>query len=287
MCRLVAYVGAPTRVAPLVYGGGHSLFRQSWEPRELLSGSVNADGYGVVWYADGSPRRIAEVRPIWHDEELEDTLEALESTCVVAALRNGTPGLPVDRASLLPFTHRQWTFVLNGFVPDFRKRHMRALRASLPDHLYAELRGASDAETLFLLAVAALENGAKPVEALCAAAGAVSSRVGKDEAQLAMLLADGRSISMVLTSTVARANSLYLGRRCGLAPGGTVLASEALDDDAALGARPGALGRDPHRRRGGRRAAGHGLTGRGSAPSPTSRRGRGRRPRLPDPVPAP
>ena len=232
MCRLVAYVGTPTPVAPLVYGGTHSLFRQSWEPKELLSGSVNADGYGVVWYADGRPRRIAEARPIWHDEGLQDTLEVLSSSCAVAALRNGTPGLPLDRSGLLPLTYQRWTFVLNGFVPAFRERHMRALRASLPDHLYAQLRGTSDSETLFLLAVAALENGAQPVEALCAAAGAVSTRVGKEEAQLTMLLADGRSISMVVTSTVARANSLYVARRCAQGPGGTVLASEALDPAA-------------------------------------------------------
>jgi len=229
VCRLVAYLGAPTPAAPLVFGGDHSLYRQSWAPRELLSGSVNADGYGVVWYVDGQPRRLAEARPIWHDEELEHTLGALESPCVVAALRNGTPGLPVDRAGLLPLTFRRWTFVLNGFVPAFRERHMRALRASLPDHLYAELRGTSDSETLFLLAIAALENGAGPMEALCAAAGAVSSRVGNEEAQLTMLLADGHAITMVVTSTVGRANSLYLGRRCAQGPGGTVLASEALD----------------------------------------------------------
>lgn len=233
MCRLVAYLGPPNSVAPLVFGGGHSLYRQSWEPHELLSGSVNADGYGVVWYAEGRPRRIAGVRPIWHDEELEETLAPLTSSCVVAALRNGTPGLPVDRAGLLPLTYRRWSFVLNGFVPAFRERHMRALRASLPDHLYAELRGASDSETLFLLTMAALENGARPREALCAAAGAVSARVGSDEAQLAMLLADGRSITMVLTSTVGRANSLYVGRRCAQGPAGTILASEALDDVGA------------------------------------------------------
>jgi glutamine amidotransferase len=225
-------------VAPLVFGGDHSLYRQSWEPRELLSGSVNADGYGVVWYADGRPRRIAEPRPIWHDDALEHTLGGVEASCVVAALRNGTPGLPVDRAGLLPLTCGRWTFVLNGFVPGFRERHMRAMRASLPDHLYAQLRGASDSETLFLLAIAALENGARPMEALCAAAGAVSSRVGSEEAQLAMLLADGSSVSVVLTSTVARANSLYVGRGTSQGPAGTVLASEALDDASGWEAVP-------------------------------------------------
>lgn len=229
MCRFVAYLGRPTPPAPLVFGGAHSLHRQSWAPRELLSGSVNADGYGVVWYADGLPRRLAEARPIWHDPDLESVLAALSSRCVVAALRNATPGLATDRAGLLPLTHGRWSFVLNGFVPHFRERHMRALRASLPDHLYAALSGSSDAETLFLLAVAAIENGATPVEALCAAAGAVSARVGNDEAQLAMLLTEGTTISVVLTSTVGRANSLYLCRGPAEAPGGTVLASEPLD----------------------------------------------------------
>lgn len=232
MCRLVAYLGEPAPLAPLVFGGEHSLYRQSWEPRELLSGSVNADGYGVVWYADGKPRRIAEPRPIWHDGDLERTLEAVRSGCSVAALRNGTPGLPIDRAGLLPLVHGRWSFVLNGFVPAFRERHMRALRGALPDHLYAELRGASDSETLFLLVIAALENGATPVEALCASAGAVSARVGWEEAQLGMLLADGESVTVVLTSTVARTNSLYVGRGARPASAGVLLASEPLDPDS-------------------------------------------------------
>jgi glutamine amidotransferase len=229
MCRLVAYRGAPTRVAPLVFDGEHSLYRQSWAPRELLSGSVNADGYGVVWYAGGLPRRLSEPRPIWHDAELQSTLDAISSGCAVAALRKGTPGLPVDRAGLLPLTRDRWSFVLNGFVPHFRERHMRALRGSLPDHLYATLEGASDAETLFLLALAALENGASTVEALCASAGAVSARVGAEEAQLGMLLTDGTTLTVLLTSTVGRTNSLYLARRCTQAPHGVVLASEPLD----------------------------------------------------------
>lgn len=231
MSRLVAYRGAPTRVAPLVFEGEHSLYRQSWRARELLHGPVHADGYGVVWYVDDRPRRVSEARPIWHGVELKGMLESITSGCVVAALRHGTPGLPADRTGLLPHTHGRWSFVLNGFVPHFRERHMRALRGSLPDHLYATLEGASDSETLFLLALAALENGATPVEALCASAGAVSARVGNDEAQLTMLLTDGVQLTVVVTSTVGRTNSLYLSRRCAQARGGVALASEPLDHD--------------------------------------------------------
>ena len=49
MCRLTAYAGEPLTADALVFGGTHSLLEQSYDPRELLHGHVNADGYGVVW----------------------------------------------------------------------------------------------------------------------------------------------------------------------------------------------------------------------------------------------
>src|SRR6056297_3778158 len=170
MCRLTAYLGAPVPASTLIFGGDHSLFVQSWRPQELLSGSVNADGYGVVWYGDGDAGapapgsgadlgrsgRIAGDGLIWADEaDLRRSLPLLRSRCVVAALRNGTPGIPLGPSGRLPMVDGGWTFVLNGFVSDFRTRHMRALRAGLPDELYARLLGSSDSETLFLLALAA------------------------------------------------------------------------------------------------------------------------------------
>jgi len=229
VCRFVAYVGEELQAAPLVFGGEHSLYRQSWDPRELLSGSVNADGYGVVWYHEGKPRRIAEARPIWHDGELENTLDAVSSTCIVAALRNATPGQPVDRASLLPLVHDQFAFVLNGFIPDFHAGHMRALRAELTDGLYSALRGASDAETLFLVAVGLVREGAGLSEALEEVARTVQRRVGKSEAQMNMILADGESIGVLRSSTVLLTNSLYTSGSLPFAQAGVVLATEPLD----------------------------------------------------------
>ena len=233
MCRLVAYVGTEVSPAPLVFGGEHSLYHQSWDPRELLSGSVNADGWGVVWYRDGKPRRMAEARPIWHEDELENTLSAVSSTCVVAALRNATPGQSVDRASLLPLVHDRYAFVLNGFVPDFHASHMRALRAELPDELYAALRGSSDAETLFLLALSFVHKGAGLSEALEEVARAVALRVGKTEAHMNMVLADGDCLGVVRSSTQVLTNSLYSSQSVPFAEGGIVLATEPLDPGAA------------------------------------------------------
>ena len=234
MCRLLGYVGAPVSAGPLVFGGEHSLCRQSWAPRELLSGSVNADGYGVVWRgADGVLVRIAASRPIWYDGDLETTLAAVRSGCVFAALRNGTPGIPVDGTGVLPLTLEGWAFALNGFVPDFRASHMRALREELPDALYAELRGSSDSETLFLLALATMGEGATPLEALRSVRARVLERLDPgQEAQLNMVLTDGHRVTAVRTGSVEATNSLYLARRPDFAPEGVVLASEPTHPEA-------------------------------------------------------
>lgn len=239
MCRIAAYLGDDTAVAPLVLSGNHSLYEQSWAPRELLSGSVNADGYGVAWYSGGPPARISDSRPIWQAHDLPDTLGAISSTCVVAALRNGTPGIPLDPSGVLPLVFDSWTFALNGFIPDFRPRHMRTLRASLSDGLYGRLAGSSDSETLFLLCVNALHAGASLQEALMSTAHLVAARLDGEEAQLNMLLTDGLSIAALRTSTVERTNSLYLADRQPFAPGGLVIASEPLDDGSEWSPVPG------------------------------------------------
>lgn len=238
MCRLTAYVGAPAPLAPLVYGGTHSLLRQSWAPRELLTGSVNADGWGVAWWAEGRPRRLAELRPLWYEAELEGVLEALASGCALAALRNATPGLPVDRSALLPIVRHGWAFVLNGWVPDFRHAHMRALRQGLSEALYASLQGVSDSETLLLRVLQAVQEGATPAGALAGVASDILSRAGDAECQLTMALTDGSSLVAVRTSNRERVNSLYSATGHPLAPGGTLLASERLDDDPAWAAVP-------------------------------------------------
>ena len=46
MCRLLAYLGPPIRLDRLIVEPEHSLVEQSYKPREMTSGHVNADGFG-------------------------------------------------------------------------------------------------------------------------------------------------------------------------------------------------------------------------------------------------
>ena len=52
-----------------MFGGDHPLFVQSWEARELLSGTVNADGWGISWWRDGEVARLARAEPSGEQHE--------------------------------------------------------------------------------------------------------------------------------------------------------------------------------------------------------------------------
>jgi glutamine amidotransferase len=234
MCRLTAYVGEPISADTLVFGGTHSLLEQSYNPRELLHGHVNADGYGIVWYRDSIPVRTGGARPVWQDTDLPALLAGAEGSMILAAVRNATPGIPVESGNQ-PLVHGRWSFVLNGFVQNFRASHMRKLRAHLPDELYGHLAGSSDSETLFLLSVAAIQSGASRVDALRSVRDLVLDSVGTEQhtAQLTMMLADGDGIGVLHTSSETATNSLYLAHGHPLASRGTLLASECLDDHSS------------------------------------------------------
>lgn len=230
MCRFACYSGDELPVRPIVFGGSHTLARQSHDAREMGHGILNADGYGVGWYHEGRPVRIREARPIWHDPDLEDVLSSVRSTCSLALVRSASPGIPLDRGEVAPFLFERWSFALNGFVRKFHTHAMRVLRSTLPDELYARIRGTSDTETLFLLAVAEVRKGASPAAALARAAERACSLDVR--CKLNMVLADGRNLAVIRTSNFDETNSLYVARGHPLAPGGTLIASEPLDEDA-------------------------------------------------------
>ena len=231
MCRFVCYSGDETPVRPIVFGGSHTLVRQSYDAKEMAHGIHNADGYGVGWYHEGRPVRIREARPIWHDPDLEDVLSSVRSACSLALVRSASPGIPLDRGEVAPFVFERWSFGLNGYVRKFHTHAMRTLRSTLPDELYTQIRGTSDTETLFLLAVAEARKGASLGTALARAAERACALDVR--CMLNMILTDGRNLAVIRTSNFDETNSLYVGHRHSLAPGGTLIASERLDGDAS------------------------------------------------------
>ena len=55
MCRHLAYLGPPATLRSVIIEPPHGLYRQAWAPRLQRHGTVNADGFGVGWYARRRP----------------------------------------------------------------------------------------------------------------------------------------------------------------------------------------------------------------------------------------
>lgn len=154
MCRLLGYVGTPIVLEKLLCEPPHSLIVQSYQPQEMTSGLLNADGFGIGWYgAERSqpPFSYRQILPIWSDINLPHLARYVESPCVLSYVRSATPGLAVDLSNCQPFIQDQWMFIHNGFIRDFRQTLYRPLRSLLGDRAYNQIQGTTDSEHLFAL----------------------------------------------------------------------------------------------------------------------------------------
>lgn len=116
MCRHLAYLGPPATLRSLLTEPPHSLFRQAWAPRRQQHGTVNADGFGIGWYADGDPvpARYRRGTPIWGDPSLPDLARVTRSRAVLAAVRSATEGTAAGEQAAAPFADDRWLFSHNG-----------------------------------------------------------------------------------------------------------------------------------------------------------------------------
>src|SRR5438552_3531994 len=106
MCRMAGYLGPAIPLGEIVSAPKHSLVVQSYKPREMASGSVNADGYGAALWLDDRRPEPALYRtgaPIWADPNLGWMNERLRVRSAIAAVRSATPGIGFELANVQPF----------------------------------------------------------------------------------------------------------------------------------------------------------------------------------------
>lgn len=259
MCRIAAYLGGPeVSLASLALEPEHSLVEQAHSPREMLSGTVNTDGFGAGWYVPEGPGSAVQApgvpseepalyrsgHSIWADASFASLAGKLASRAIFAALRNATPGLPVEDSGVPPFGFGPYLFMHNGAVEGFRHTAMRELRSSLSDAAYANLLGVTDSETIFAglcdrLGVSATDEASgKPDSGTLAEALAetirhvaqIAERAGL-QATLNLSVTDGSAMVFSRYSLRGPGNSLYYLEDGRAFPGGLAVASERLDGD--------------------------------------------------------
>ncbi|MER5866323.1 ergothioneine biosynthesis protein EgtC [Kitasatospora sp. NPDC002040] len=219
MCRHLAYLGPSVALHELVVAPPEGLYRQSWAPRLQQYGTVNADGFGVGWYAEGDPvpARYRRPGPIWADEGFADLARVVRSGAVLAAVRSATAGCASGEAAAAPFAAEQWLFSHNGALPDWPDG-LGALAALLPPAELLNLTARTDSALVWALALHHLRDGAGLDEALAATVHEVAKH---SEGRLNLLLTDGSSIA-----ATAWGDTLCYRT----APGSVLVASEPSDD---------------------------------------------------------
>ena len=105
------------------------------------------------------------------------------------------------------------------------------MEAWLPDDLYAERRGATDSELLFLLALARIKKGAPVDEAMTSVLdetmALMRERGVQQPLRFAAVLADGEQLYAFRIASDCKPPTLYLRHRAG----GTIVASEPLCEE--------------------------------------------------------
>jgi glutamine amidotransferase len=233
MCRHLAYLGPPRPLHSLLYEGSTSLEEQTRRPRHQREGATNLDGWGVGWWdpaTGGKPERYRTATPMDEDTAFRTAAETVCSGAVLAAVRNATPGFPIEESGNAPFASGPWLFSLNGFVAGYAGPLGAELRRAVSPQRAAAIEGAADTEVLFALVLDLLDAGSAPRHALAQVVGRAAA---DGESRLNLLLGDGHTIW-----ATTYGNSLFALHGEGMAGEGIVVASEPVDDDPGWFAAP-------------------------------------------------
>lgn len=210
MCRWLAYSGAPIYLDEVIFKTEHSLIDQSLHATQGPN-TTNGDGFGVGWYAKlDEPGIYKDVQPAWNDSNLRALAGHIESHLFLAHIR-ATTGTSVQRSNCHPFQYRNWLFVHNGSISNFAQIKRDLVLAVSPE-LYPGIRGTTDSEIMFFLALTfgMADDVAAGVARMVGFVEQTGRRHGIDNpVQMSLGISDGRSLYGFRYSSEGKSRTLY------------------------------------------------------------------------------
>jgi glutamine amidotransferase len=228
MCRLLAYIGAPTFLSEHVERPSRSLISQSLTATEAKT-VTQGDGVGIGWYGERTaPGVYRESRPAWSDENLRALCRQIRAGVFFAHVRAAT-GTDATRANCHPFASGRFMFMHNGQIGGY-SRIRRGVEALIDDRFYDERLGTSDSEAIFLAA-----QSSDLSEDPAAAFAQVLDRIARlqhahgirSALRFSACFTDGHRLQAFRWASDGRCPSLYLRRL----PDAVLVASEPYDAD--------------------------------------------------------
>ena len=216
MCRWLAYSGSAIHLEEVLYKPAHSLIDQSRHARLGIE-TTNGDGFGVGWYEDdgagphgGDPAVFRGIGPAWSDANLRELSHCVRSPLFFAHIRAST-GTEVQQTNCHPFRYGRWLWMHNGAIhgfPDLK----RDLALAVDPSLYSSIKGSTDSELMFYLALTlGLEDDTpRAVARMIGLIGAVARRHGvPDPLQMTVATSDGERLWAFRYSTAHTSRSLF------------------------------------------------------------------------------
>lgn len=151
MCRLAAYIGPEINLAKFLLEPEHSLVKQAWAPKEMLEGTINADGFGIGWLSENTSCSYKNVLPIWSDTNLDSLGRSLTSHLWLANVRSATPGQGICESNTQPLINDNVMFTHNGCFTPFDVNVKSHVLDILSNDTKTLINGDSDSIYLFAL----------------------------------------------------------------------------------------------------------------------------------------
>ena len=182
---------------------------------------VNADGFGLGWYAPGDPvpARYRSDRPIWGDPSLADLARVTRTGALLAAVRSATVGMPLTVGAAAPFAAGRYLFSHNGAVAGWPESATALAAGQCSPADLMRLPAATDSALLWALVQRRIAGGDSPPGALAAVVRLAASGAG---GRLNLLLTDGVTIA---ATTYGETLCWRADQR------GVIVASEPHDDE--------------------------------------------------------
>jgi glutamine amidotransferase len=210
MCRWMAWFGQPVLLDELLFKSPHGIIDQSLHAR-MGAETTNGDGFGVGWYGHGDgPGLFRSTTPAWSDANLRDIAPHIESPLFLTHVRAAI-GSPVEINNCHPFRRDRWLFVHNGYVAGLKEMRRDLMLAIAPE-LFPEVKGTTDTEILFHLAltfgletdpIGALEQTVGLVEAVAREHGVAEPMQGT------FGISDGSTFWAVRYSSAGKSRTLF------------------------------------------------------------------------------
>jgi len=157
MCRFLLYLGPEVLLSSVVIDPDHGMLQQASHAHDKIT-PLNADGFGVAWYAPSIspiPACFRDVSPAWSNQNLKQITRVTKSKCIFAHVRAASLG-NVMQTNCHPFTFKNLTFMHNGTVPHY-KLIKRKMLQSVSETAFNLIQGTTDSEMMFAMFVTHFE----------------------------------------------------------------------------------------------------------------------------------